>query len=60
MAKSEFYINSIKEVLNNTLYIYSADMAIMPTSIEQEHSTNRFKQNLVLSTLSGYWETKMF
>ena len=35
-------------------------MAIMPTSIEQEHSTNRFKQHLVLSTLSGYWETKMF
>ena len=35
-------------------------MAIIPASIEQEHSTNRFKQHLILSTLSGYWETKIF
>ena len=35
-------------------------MAIIPTSTEQEHSTNRFKQHLILSTLSGYRETKMF
>ena len=58
VAKSEFYVNSTKEVLNNTIATALTQQLFL-LELNKSAVQIGLKKCLILSTFSGYWETKV-
>ena len=57
VAKSEFYLNSTKEILNNTTAtVLTWQLFLLGLN---KSTVQMFEKYLMLSTFSDYWERKM-